>query len=149
MDYVQELEQIRLRNNGFLRPQDVVEFARDPNTALHSHFTWDDSEAADKYRLAQARVVIRIAVVVNSDNSENVRAYVSLSDERYEGVGYRAIVEVLDDEILKEKLLQTAMKEMDSFRRKYNRLRDIASVAPVLDAIENVMPEQASRVVNG
>jgi hypothetical protein len=37
----------------------VVEAARDPNSPLHSAFTWDDAEAAEQYRLAQARVLLR------------------------------------------------------------------------------------------
>lgn len=42
-----------------LTPSLVVEAATDPKSPLHREFTWDDSEAARKYRLAQARTLIR------------------------------------------------------------------------------------------
>ena len=47
MTYKEELEYIRQSNGGFLRPQDVVEYARNQETELHKRFTWDDGEAAE------------------------------------------------------------------------------------------------------
>ena len=35
-----ELEQIRKTHKGFLRPEDVVEYARNQNTELHGMFCW-------------------------------------------------------------------------------------------------------------
>jgi len=53
----EELEAIAA--GGVLYPADVVEAARNPNSAMHSQFEWDDSEAAEAYRLQQARALIR------------------------------------------------------------------------------------------
>ena len=44
--------------DGLLHTDAVVEAARDPDSILHNHFTWDDSEAADKYRIEEARDLI-------------------------------------------------------------------------------------------
>jgi len=68
----QELESIRRSAGGLLRPEDVVEFARSPETALHEEFTWDDSEAAHQYRLWQARQVIRVNVTVIGNTESKV-----------------------------------------------------------------------------
>jgi len=48
-----------LMSEGRLRPEDVVDAARNPNSALHSYFTWDDSDAAAAYRLQEARALIK------------------------------------------------------------------------------------------
>jgi hypothetical protein len=61
---VAELETIRRNAGGVLRPEDVVSFAADPDTELHSRFEWDDTEAAQQYRLWQARQLIRVTVTV-------------------------------------------------------------------------------------
>jgi hypothetical protein len=45
-----ELRQIEQKAGGVLQPESVVDFARNPKTALHGAFTWDDTEAARKYR---------------------------------------------------------------------------------------------------
>jgi len=57
----EHLELIR-RTHGELRPEAVLEDARNPNSPLHDYFTWDDKEAADQLRLLQARALIRVAV---------------------------------------------------------------------------------------
>ena len=43
MSVKDELEQIRNANGGILYPKAVVDFARNPDTDLHSGFEWDDS----------------------------------------------------------------------------------------------------------
>ena len=46
-------------HQGRVTPEIVVEAARDPDSPLHSAFTWDDAQAAHEHRLAQARVLLR------------------------------------------------------------------------------------------
>ena len=52
-----ELELIRIQHGGVLQAEDVIAYAKDPDTALHQEFEWDDNEAAHQYRLEQARRV--------------------------------------------------------------------------------------------
>lgn len=63
----QELASIQGQHGGVLKAEDVVAFARDPLSALHACFDWEDSEAAEKWRLSQARAVIRLHVVILSE----------------------------------------------------------------------------------
>jgi hypothetical protein len=51
---------------GRVAPEDVVEYADDPASPLHSAFEWDDTVAAQQHRLAQARSLIK-AVRVRRD----------------------------------------------------------------------------------
>jgi hypothetical protein len=44
---------------GLLHITTVVEAAADPASPLHPHFEWDDTAAAQRYRLTQARTLIR------------------------------------------------------------------------------------------
>jgi hypothetical protein len=44
--------------NGHVTRERVIEDARNPTSPLHRHFTWDDTKAADKWRLYQARKLI-------------------------------------------------------------------------------------------
>ena len=43
---------------GRLTPTEVLDEARDPSSPLHPHFEWEDSIAAESYRLIQARELI-------------------------------------------------------------------------------------------
>ncbi len=133
-----ELEYIRNENGGFLHPEKVVEYAKDPNSALHSRFTWDDNEAAAKYRIAEARAIIRVAVIINDKLPENTRAYVSLSADRREG-GYRATTEVINDEILSEIMLQDCIKELTRIKLKYDKIKSLCELDDLFSAIDNVI----------
>ena len=46
-------------SKGELVPADVVEAAADEASPLHPFFVWDDAEAAGKFRIEQARTLIR------------------------------------------------------------------------------------------
>lgn len=132
-----ELEAIRRAAGGLLKPQDVVERAKDPNSALHDHFEWDDSQAAEKYRLQQARDMISVVVEMMPNGADTIRTYVSLSDERGPNGGYRHIVEVMNDEAMRETLLRDALKELQAFQRKYDKLKDCVGIGPVFSAISS------------
>jgi hypothetical protein len=58
----------------------VVKRARDRKSAMHDSFEWDDSLAAEEYRLTQAREIMRALVVVidkedEPDGVTTIRAY--------------------------------------------------------------------------
>jgi hypothetical protein len=134
-----ELEQVLVRHEGCLNPEDVVEFAKNPKTALHSRFTWDNSEAARLYRLEQARHIIRVMVTTISgknDKPEVVRLYVSLPEDRGEG-GYRTIVNVLSDNEYRKKMLEEAFKEFSYFRQKYALLTELSSVFEAMEKVRH------------
>lgn len=117
-----ELEALRQEKGGNLLPADVVEQASSPNSALHRYFQWDDTDAAQRYREHQARTVIR-AVVRFMPNAAGhpvaVRAYVSLPDDREARAGYRAVADVMDDDLLAAKALQSFEADVIRLQAKY------------------------------
>ena len=124
-----ELQKLATQHNGKLKAEDVVEFAKDPTTSLHSHFTWDDTEAARRYRLDQARDLIQVVVTVIPGAAKEFRAYVSMEDDRKEaGGGYRFMVSVLSDKEKRERLLAQALAEFDRWREKYEALTELAGI---------------------
>jgi len=132
---VGELETIRKRGGGILRPVEVVAFARKKTTALHDRFEWDDSVAAERFRLEQARHLIRCTVRMINDDSPPIHAYVSLEDDRKGGDSYRALVDVMSDTELREKLLEQALREADAWRDRYERFTELS---PIVKAIRKV-----------
>ena len=138
MTIVDELTHLHETHGGKVSPRDVIEFARDPETALHSRFDWDDTTAAEKWRVAQARRVLRVYVTVTiPDRSDpvRVRAFVALPSDRGEEGGYRPIVSVLNDDDQRAELLAMAKSELEAFRRKYATLDELASVHLAIDNI--------------
>lgn len=144
-EVLNELERIRQENGGLLQPQVVVNEAQNPESPLHSYFDWDDSEAACKWRLEQARRLIRVAVtIIHPDQTEPIRTYVSLLDDRMTRAGYRSTVEVLNDKERRDAMLQQALRELAAFRKKYAVLSELAEVFAAADAVLAGQKEQSA-----
>ena len=141
------LEEIRKAHGGILRPKDVVKAARDPDHILHPYFEWDDSKAAEMWRLEQARKLIqRVEVEIKLEKREpiRVRAYVSLREDRTQGDSYRSTIEVMSDADLRERLLEEALKEMEAFIRKYHVLDELAGVMSAMrEALDSLRAVRA------
>lgn len=141
-DVFAELEQLAgAAEGGLLKPEQVVSFARaNPQSALHSHFEWNDSEAAEKYRLDQARTIIRAQVTVSRVAAVRCRAFVSVPSDRESGGGYRRTDTVLQSD-RRSQLIECACKELTGFRTRYAYLPEMG---PLFDRINAVVSEYLS-----
>ena len=65
---------------GVLTAKAVLKVAQDRDNPLHEYFEWDDTEAAEKYRLSQAENLIRrVKIEVTIDETKvRVVRYVSV-----------------------------------------------------------------------
>lgn len=140
-----ELETIRLADSKKrLRPEAVVEAAKSPSSRLHDYFDWDDEVAGEKWRKAQARTLIRVAVFTPPGSNEEYRMYCNLTSDRQvddDGTtgGYRSTVEVMGDEQLCAILMADALREMRTFEAKYAKLEGLA---PILEAYRTMIAEE-------
>lgn len=120
--------------NGLLMPGDVVESAKDTDSPLHNYFTWDDSEAAKKWRIEEAKTLIRSYSVYNEELNINIRALTSLDIDRSDTGGYRWTMEIVERPDLRQQLIDTALKELNAVRDKYSHIQELASVWEVIDS---------------
>ena len=106
-------------------PETVLEAAKSEDSPIHSAFEWDDTAAAEKYRLSQAGHLIRCltVTVTEEENIEPQRAYFKIADEGYEQT--KAIMHIEEKRI---SLLQQALSELKAFQRKYSMLTELAKV---------------------
>ena len=102
------------QRDGVLKPEVAVEWARShPTSALHSALDWNDTTAAQQYRIWQIRQLIAVHVV----NEKGVRQIVSLSIDRVnDGGGYRDLDTVMSSPPLREVLLSDALTELERAR---------------------------------
>jgi hypothetical protein len=127
---VQTLQELTAQKGGLLKPLDVVEAARPETHPLHKHFEWDDSVAAERFRIEQARTLLqRVYVKMETPDGKGrmAQVFVSLTTDRDEG-GYRTMVDVLSDADMRNQLIRDALGDMQSFTDRYKTLRDLAGV---------------------
>ncbi len=134
-----ELERIRSKHRGQLRPEHVLSEAESESSPLHSRFCWDDTEAARRFRMMEAQVIIRLAVIVlqgEGGKDIEVRAYTSLDEDRGK-LGYRATVDVLGDKALRALMLGTALRELAALEQKHRHLSELAAVWKEADKVRS------------
>lgn len=126
--------------DGALSPSAIVEAARPKNSPLHQYFTWNSEKAADAYRLDQARALIRVAVkVLPQISNQPVRQYVSLSDLRKTGGGsYLATIDVMADDERRGVALNDAIRTLQALQRRFRYLPELE---PIWDALATLTSE--------
>ncbi len=135
-----ELESIKRKNKGVLKPNAIVDRAVNADNILHPIFTWDDSEAAVKFRAEQARKLVRSIMVIRKDKKDTVsrpeRMYTSVSSSPVKETTnkvYVGIDEALSDPIMRDEVLSRAIREALAYRKKYAELSELAKVFTAID----------------
>ena len=110
----EELERI-FNTPGKLDPANIVNESRDESAPLHPIFEWDDTKAAEKYRETQAETLMRsvVTIVDTPHGPQEVRAVVNVQQT------YTPIHVVLESREQTDILLETALKELKAFQKKY------------------------------
>lgn len=126
----EELERI-YGKYGTIDPAQIVNESRKESAPLHPVFEWDDTVAAEKFRENQASGLVRAIVQVGEGENQpaQFRAFVHVTQD------YMPIRVAIETPGLREQLLLNAFREMESFKRKYQTLNQLA---PVFAAIDDV-----------
>lgn len=115
---------------------DLVDWAkRHPDSALYKAFEWDDTIAAQQYRLQQAAQLIRLHI----SKEEGVRTFVSLSVDRVTGGGYRHVQDVVKDTDLRTVMVADALAEFQRVRMKYRHLQEFVKVFEAVDEVAETL----------
>jgi len=148
VNIIQELHRIAAAHGGELRPVDVVEAAKNKTSPLHSKFEWDDGEAAERYRLWQARQLISVTVQYTGaeDNPILSRVFVSLTPDRGEANGYRTIQAVMGNPSQRAQLLEDALQDMRRFQKKYSDLKELSELFKAMDSVKVKVKSRRSSV---
>ena len=120
----------------------IVAEARKKKSPLHGEFEWDKDKAHKIYLKARAQELIRqYWIEVNSETEEKVirtRGAVNVTmSEDYDGPrrGYVPVQRALSDEEMRAQILQRALRELDSFRRKYHQLQELADIFAAIESL--------------
>ena len=135
------LEYLKDRCHGELTPQDVLDDAKSHNSPLHTFFEWDDTAAAEQYRLHQARGLIRSVVAVYVDDvrpAQRMKAFVHVPEPG--APHYRDTSHALSQEKTRDLVLKRAWRELVQWKNKYKDLSEFADIVAAADAVSARLP---------
>lgn len=127
-----ELRALHSRD-GVLTCEAVLDAARPKNSPLHSYFTWDDSRAAERYRLIEAgRLIATVRIEYRRKKAAQVvytPAFIPTGTNSEGKREYFPVEEVTRNEFLQQKALADARSEMEGTRARYSHLVDLLELS--------------------
>ena len=111
-------------------PEQILEKARNKNTELYKCFEWDDSKAAEKWRLHQARNITVQLVIAHECNTETPIRIFSKTTEKS---GYKETIKIVHNKDEYKQLLERAYAELKEFKRKYASLKELDYIISLID----------------
>lgn len=115
--------------HGTLTAALVVDTARDPGHPLHSRFEWDDSIAAEKWRLEQAGQLLRV-VKLPPDPARpgDLRAFVAVKGAESHRAEYVPTEQAMADEFTRTLVLRDMEREWKALKRRYQHMAEFAAL---------------------
>jgi hypothetical protein len=117
---------------------ELVEAARPRDSPIHHLFDWDDRSAAKKYRMEQARYLLR-SVVVEVQVAEDrppllIRANLPMdTGDGHHLKGYVPLDRAMTEEEMREMAVHRAWQELLGWRRRHRDLRELAGICAAID----------------
>lgn len=138
-----EIELTALEKDGRLTPEDVVAAARNPKSALHPHFNWDNKEAAHFWRLEQARTLIRSVKINITIDERIVRsvAYVRDPETPANAQGYVRLASIKTGS---EAARDAMLAELSRVSSALERARSISEILELRDEVESLLRSAVS-----
>ncbi len=126
-----------------LLPADVVKAARAEDHPLHKKFDWDDTKAAHKWRLSQARDLIASVRIEWEESPGRVVKVQAYHHIRAEGTGYYPTETIISHESMRQALVRELTEDarvmarrLGTFRRDDRALRAVrGGVATTIRAL--------------
>jgi len=144
-----ELLQVKKRNGGNLTPDDVVESAKDPESVMHAWFTWEDTEAARKYRLMEAGALIRSIEIVYKEAPKMERRAFEIQYKKKTGdvesrTVYKTAEEAASDPDNHARLIAEAVRTLMAWRKRFAALQELHHLMVAIDqTIEQIADKEA------
>lgn len=111
------------------RHRQILVKARDSNTELHKCFTWDDTEAAEKWRISEARAVVRNLKIIEQKPDKQpepttIRVFYKTDNES----GYKPTKLILKKPDEYKALVERCRSELLSIKQKFNSISEYEEI---------------------
>jgi len=113
-------------------PEVLLDASRDESSPTHCEFEWDDTVAAEKYRVQQATDLIRHIRIIREEAKEQEykeRGFVPIPGGKNV---YVPLQKALGKEEYRNFLLKQAENDMQIFLAKYRRVEELTNITKAM-----------------
>ncbi len=142
-----EIMRIKNKNGGDVSPDSIVAEASRKTNPLHVLFTWDDSEAAHKYRLSEAGSLLRAIEITYVELPEQPRRAFEVSYKKPSGrqdkqTLYTTAEEAAADPDNHAKLIAEAVRTLMAWRCRFRYLQELSHLMQKIDETVSSLAEK-------
>jgi len=128
-----------------LTAENLLNSARKKSSSLNKLFDWDDSTAAENWRMQQARQIINEVKIIVEDKElfafENIR--ISVDEQSGESIEkskrvYEGIVEIMNDKEKRSQLILRALQEAKYWKERHSQFVELKTVFESIDREEKI-----------
>lgn len=148
------LTKLQAEGDGVLLTANIVEAAKPEESPIHKEFEWDDSYAADLYRMEQARRLARNIVRVELVDGEEkrIRAFVNVDFSEDDSPGnktaYIDIETVARSPRMREQIIKRALAELVRWKKQYAGYQELEEIFGLIEKVQSRLfskPEKEAR----
>ena len=135
------IENIKKKRGG-ITPQLLIIESKKKKSLLHNCFEWNDSKAAEEYRIVQAREILRCIIIEiepDEDYEEirTIRALIAPSSiEKENNTSYVTVEEVCNDEELQAAYMRQLKRDLDAIKNKIKGFKQFSEVVKAINAVK-------------
>jgi len=135
--YGKHIWKLTKKYKGKITPEQVLEDASKFASPLHDWFEWDDTVAAEAFRRTQAAYLLRSIVVIEHEECrDDTRAFYCVNETNEEGgkdAVFVPIDRVLNENDLREQVIQYAYNELLNWRERYYKYVEFRGIVKAID----------------
>ncbi len=139
--------ELQENDSGLVTPEQIVRHACHPENPLHRLFEWDDTKAAEQFRLEQARNILRSLVYdveIIPGKVEEIRYTVNVMQNGQNG--YASIETALANDDLSRQVIDEASRYVQIAIKRLSQYRQMAKIVGTLEKAINLLHENAEIV---
>jgi len=142
-------EIVEVQEQQGLTPENLLRKASKKSSNLYGFFDWDNSQAGEKWRIQQARLLINEVKVIVEDKEmfafENISIEVCADDEDGEkeedskivsSREYKPIVEIMNKKEYRNQLIERALSEAMYWKDRHQELIELNPIFCSIDKIK-------------
>ena len=128
------IEKLSEQTGGEVSPAMVVQEAKKKNSPLHNCFDWNNTKAAEKWRMHQARLLLG-SIVINFEYSEpeTVRAFLNIQTPGKQT--YYHINSIIDDEGKMQIIIDQLKRKLSLISEQLKTYENLKEHSKVIDQL--------------
>ena len=144
--------------DGEVTSRSFLDASRSEDSPTHALFTWDDAEAAEKYRLSQSSKIINLLQVeiivedvptsedteveISTENTVKSPAYVNVNplgrfgSSKQTTASFVNVQTAMSNEDMRKIVLKNALRELNVFKNRYALYKELTVVFDAINKFE-------------